>query len=309
MRHLTYVLIMLFCVPLASCVEQTLQQKMDGITSNFSPLNSTSKEMHGVVIRIKGCSISAERVATCHMSAMSKYQDRTLNLTAGTYNKLQDDTGVSYNTLMAFGQDASNRQQRSALLVADTVYDFKVVAQNISSRATKIRSLNITRMDVTGPTGKGNYGKIEMVFSHPPMIGATDNTISSQTDTAQPQIQSSEHATQQKQTSPAGYMPYRYLFAKIVPVTDDMPRNELQAKGVYLHLREDGSLGHNFSKPGPYGYVPKQGWKVEPGKLVIIFDQISYTFDTREGTSSMMTYLDQGGLYKMSVWVKGKGER
>ncbi len=305
MRYLALLLVGL-CLPLSGCVEQTLQQSVGNLTSAIPSLSQTTKEMHGVVLSVESCSISATRVATCRMSAMSKYQDRSLNLIGGSYTQIQDDTGVSYNTFIAFGRDATNKTQRATTLIADTPYEFTIMAENLSTRATKIRAITINRMDVTQSTGKGFIGYVKMNFPHPPM-GQTDHQQRS------PTLVPGQATTtsQVNNTAPAlsNEMPYRYLFAQIVSIHPNLPSDPLQAKGAYLHLRKDGALGHNFSKPGPYGYVPKQGWRIEQDKLVIIFDQISYSFDLPQTTTPMIAYLDQGGAYKMSITPKAANQR
>ena len=298
MKHI--LLFLIFAVlPLSAC-QQTLQQQANSIgtnlTSALSP-STTTKQMHGIVLTVKSCSISPTRVATCRFTATSQYQDRELSLLGAHYTRLQDDTGVSYNTMIAFGQDPTDKTQRHTTLVADTPYEFTLMAENISTQATKVRAITINRMDVKG----SKLATLKMNFSHPPMVASTM--------TAQKPVADQSTYSGEKTTSvPAEDMPYRYMFAKIVPVNSNLPRDPMQAKGAYLHLREDGALGHNFSKPGPYGYVPKQGWRMDDEKLVIIFDQISYTFDLEDKTIPMITYLDQGGLYKMTAYPKHKNE-
>ncbi|MGH1402683.1 MAG: hypothetical protein ACRBDL_00410 [Alphaproteobacteria bacterium] len=310
MRYLTLLLVGL-CLPLGACVEQTLQQSVGNLTSAMPSLSQTTKEMHGVVLSVKSCSISTTRVATCRMSAMSKYQDRSLNLIGGTYTKIQDDTGVSYNTLLAFGRDATDRSQRQTTLIADTPYEFTIRAENLSTRATKIRAITVQRMDVLQPGGTGFIGYIKMNFPHPPM-GQETYQAHQKSAPASPAVKEQATTNTQANTTTSvasGDMPYRYLFTQIVPIHANLPSDPLLAKGAYLHLREDGALGHNFSKPGPYGYVPKQGWRMEKDKLVIIFDQISYSFDLPQSTTPMVTYLDQGGAYKMSITPKAQAQR
>lgn len=291
-------LLVLLCLPLTACVEQTLNQTVGNLTPNLSGFNSSTTEIYGIVLTVKGCSISPERIAICKFTALSKYQDRQLNLHGGNSLQIQDDTGVSYPTLAAFGADPTNKQQRATTLIADAPYDFTIMASNLSTQATKVRAITIHRMDVTG-TGRIDY--IKTNFPHPPMLD--DVSASSP-------AQDTMTATTPYQTAiPSGDMPYRYMFTRITPISSSFPKDPNLANGAYIHLREDGALGHNFSKPGPYAYAPKQGWRLGQDKLVIIFDEISYTFDLSENTNPMVTYLDQGGAYKMVAYPKAKGQK
>ncbi len=301
MRNLVWLIVFL-CLPLTACVEQTLNQTVDNLTPNLSGFNPKTTELHGIVMEVKGCSITPERTAICRFTALSKYRDRNLKLLGGHYVKIQDDTGVSYNTLAAFGPDATVPHQRSTTLVADTPYDFTIMASNLSTQATKVRAITITRMDVTGAEG---YRKIETNFPHPPML----NNVSTSAAISSEPTATVHSSTSTSQTTYSGDMPYRYLFATIKAVSSEFPDNPNLAKGTYFYLREDGVLGFNFSKPGPYGYAPNQRWKMSGNELVIIFDQISYTFDLTQGTNPMVTYLDQGGTYKMVAYPKAKGEK
>ena len=298
-----------FC--LSSCVaENQIQQQLDLLTPNMSALNPTAKEMHGIVLKVKGCQISNTRIATCHFTATSKYQDRTLNLLGGNYTKIQDDTGVSYNTVIAFGKDATDRSQRSTTLIADTPYTFTMIAQNISTQATKVRAVTINRMDVSGTSTVTRY--IKTNFAHPPVM--SNATMPQPIQTKVQDTTPIAHAQQHNATpTPHGTTPYTYLFATIVPINEHVPVDAgikaFWGNGAYLYLSPDGRLGHNWSKPGPYAYVPKQTWHVKNNNLVIVFDQISYSFDLKEKASPMVTYLDQGGAFKMSAYPKMKNQK
>ncbi|PCJ02356.1 MAG: hypothetical protein COB14_02330 [Alphaproteobacteria bacterium] len=298
-----------FC--LSSCVaENKIQQQLDLLTPNMSALNPTVKEMHGIILKVKGCQISNTRIATCHFTATSKYQDRTLNLLGGNYTKIQDDTGVSYDTMIAFGKDATDRTQRSTMLIADTPYNFTMMAQNISTQATKVRAVTINRMDVTGTSHAARY--IRTNFAHPPVMSSA--TMQQPIQTNVQDTTPIAKAQQQNPTStPHGTTPYTYLFARIVPINEHVPVDAgikaFWGNGAYLYLSPDGRLGHNWSKPGSYAYVPKQTWHVKNNHLVIVFDQISYSFDLSDKTSPMVTYLDQGGAFKMSAYPKVKNQK
>ncbi len=297
---------------LTSCVaENSIQKQIDLLTPNVSALNSTVKEMHGIVITVKGCHISSARIATCNFTAKSKFQDRTMNLLGSNYVNIQDDTGVSYPTQVAFGNDPTNKSQRATTLIADTPYNFTIMAQNISTQATKVRAITISRMDVRGPSG---IRYIKTNFSHPPIISEAKQTPTQYTDTKELPSGVSEEKTHSNATqTPYNGTAYTYLFAKIEPINEHIPVDptikSLWSNGAYLYLNPDGRLGHNWSKPGPYAYIPQQTWKIKGNQLVIAFGNATYSFDLNEKTSPMVTYLDQGGVFKMSAYKKGKNQK
>ena len=281
---------------LTGCVNQSQQplNLLEPVTNG-----ARVKNMHGIVMTIKGCEISPERTATCHFTALSKHQDRSLNLIGGQYTRMQDDTGVSYNTHIAFGQDPADRSQRAATLIADTPYDFTMRSYNLSTQATSVRAIAISRMDVKGPNG---IAYLKLNFAHPPMIDSTG-----QTDALPKPMPAKDVPVQTD-------MPYRYLFATIQPINDTIPVDPtikaMWHKGAYLYLNPKGSLGHNWSKPGSYLYAPGQSWHMENGQLTIRFEpQVSYTFDLSNSSSPMVASLDQGGVFKMTAYPKKQGQK
>lgn len=300
-------LLAFLCIPLTSCVEQTLQRQIDAFTPNMSAFNPTTKEMHGIRLSVRSCSLN-NRIIACSMTATSKHQDRTLNLLGGHYTKIQDDTGISYPAFIAFGPDAKDKTQRSAKLIADTPYQFSLQAENISTQATKVRAIDISRMDVTGT---GAVGYIKMTFPNPPMRAITHHQQAKAVP-APHVIQKAVPMPVMKQSG--GEMSYSYMFARIAPINEHIPMEPgikaLWGQGAYLHLSPNGKLGHNWSKPGTYAYVPDQTWKKNGNKLTILFGSaVTYTFDLSENTSPMVTYLDQGGAFKMTAQRKGKGQK
>ena len=286
-----------FCIPLTSCMQQ---QGQGPATSNPSLFGSTKKEMHGIAISVDFCSLQ-DRVISCRLTAVSKRQNRILNLHGGNATKVQDDTGVSYPTFLAFGSDPTDKLQRSAKLIADTPYHFSLRAENISTQATTIRAIDIIRMDVTGT---GSVGYLKMTFANPPMRTPKHLTEKSE-----------NNAASVSKTTSTGKTPYQYLFARIEPINEnilfDADIKALWYRGAYLHLKSDGSLGHNWSKPGPYAYVPEQYWYIKDNQLIIVFepDKVTYTFDISEYKFPMITYLDQGGIFKMTAYKKDKGQK
>ncbi|HED19526.1 MAG TPA: hypothetical protein ENI74_08505 [Gammaproteobacteria bacterium] len=182
--------------PIASVSESaprqtsTIASKDDSSRVSESGARKSIKEFRGVVFEVSSCELTELRIVLCRMVVTSKYQDRTLDLLGGGYTKVQDDTGKSYPTRMSFGENAEGGQRQS-VLIAGTPYNVTLTAENISSRATKVRAIDIARMDLAG------VGQVKLVLAHPPMIAtqhaagsrpAATNTVSTRPQPIAPQV-------------------------------------------------------------------------------------------------------------------------
>ncbi len=291
-------LIALLCLPLAACV----QQHIGNITPNITAFSPTVQEKHGIIVEVKSCSLNQD-VAVCSLTATSKNQNRNLNLIGGSYTKLQDDTGLSYPVFMAFGPDAKDKSQRSSRLIANTPYPFLLQAENMSTQATKVRAIDIIRMDVSG-VGPLQY--LNMTFSNPPM---RDITHHQQAIAVPPGHVELNVITPSSQEKLAKKHLDDNLFARIVPINDqiavDPGLKSLWEKGAYIHLHPNGKLGHNWSKAGTYAYVPGQYWNTNGKILTIAFGpDLTYTFVLSQDGTAMTTFSDQGGAIKMTLYPK-----
>jgi len=97
----------------------------------------------------------------------------------------------------------------------------------------------------------------------------------------------------------------RYCYATITPINDDIvieaSLKALLAKGAFIHMREDGQLGFNWSTSNDYLYPETHRWSSKADKLFIVFGDISYTFDLDDQKNNLVTYSNQGGLFKMVI--------
>ncbi len=154
---------------------QSINESISKIQSQLG-IPSNIKEFKGVKFEAKSCELTKMRIITCKLVVTSKYQDRVLNtLGGGGYTVVQDDTGKSYSTRMSFGESAEGGQKQS-VLIADTPYNITLIAENISSQATKVRAINIKRMDLSSAETPGQYGSnIKLVLNNPP-VASTLNT-------------------------------------------------------------------------------------------------------------------------------------
>lgn len=295
-----YLTLLAFLIlPLTACMQST-----EETPSNAPPKEQTkpiTQAMHGIEITLHYCTL-IEQTVDCRFSAKSKGRLRVLNLMGGSTTKIYDDTGASYPTSLAFGSNAKDKAQRSAKLSADIPYHFSIRAENISINATTIHMIDIKKMEVSGG---GAVQFINIGFTNPPV--RKHSTIVDEAQRGAHTIGNSDTAI----TS----TPYQYMFATIQPVNEgirfDHNIRELWFRGAYLHLRPDGALGHNWSKPGPYVYVPEQGWYISDDRLILVLEKnkISYTFDISTYKIPMVTYMDQGGIFKMTAFKKDKGEK
>lgn len=295
-----YIILLAFVIlPLTACMQNT----KDAPTTAPQPAKAKpiKHTMHGIEITLHYCTF-IEQTIDCRFTALSQNRLRTLNLMGGSTTKIYDDTGASYPVSLAFGANAKDKAQRSAKLSADIPYHFSIRADNVSKDATTAQMIDIKKMEVSGV---GAVQFINMTFTNPPV--RKHSTVVDEAQRGEHTIGNSEISITQT--------PYEYTFARIEAVNEgirfDHNIRDLWFRGAYLHLRPDGALGHNWSKPGPYVYVPEQGWYIKDDKLVIVLEKnkISYTFDISQYQVPMVTYMDQGGIFKMTLHKKDKGEK
>lgn len=88
--------------------------------------------------------------------------------TYGSKVEAQDDTGTPYPAKVTFGVDPRGARRRNTL-IADTSYDITLLIENVSTRATKVRSIQIVGWQANLATG-GRGGSISFIHSHPVMV-------------------------------------------------------------------------------------------------------------------------------------------
>ncbi len=254
-----YVKLVLNDPPLPTKVEQPKQATTAtpttvAATTSSQPATNSGyqhiREYRGVRFETKSCELNQYRVITCRLIVTSKHRDRILDLIGGHYTRVQDDTGKSYPTIMSFGRNAEDKQRKS-VLVADTPYDVTLRAENISSQATKVRAIDITRMDMTYASGGGlQYAKL--VLAHPPMVAAQENTPpATQKPAPQPRVSSPKPATtaqpRSRQTTNASTKPRQQSSTK-----KNLVGCWQWSNGAYIVVNADGT-----AQNGPI----KANWK------------------------------------------------
>lgn len=123
---------------------------------------SPIKTFNDVSFESDGCVISPGRRAVCTLLVTSKYRDRTVAVGNGVI--LQDNSGEEYSASVRFGKD-----KWSKTLIADSSYKLNFTIENISTKATSIRSIIINRIDIgLGPRQHvGSHSQV--IFSNPVM--------------------------------------------------------------------------------------------------------------------------------------------
>jgi len=269
MRYAVLVFSLFLYLPLAACVQENRH-----VTPTNTKLNRTAQEKHSIR---KEYGIRAQEKHGIIIDVKSC----SLN---------QDVAVCSLN----------DTAQSSKRLIADTPYPFLLQAEDIKTEAIKVQSVNIRRIDVSG-VGPIQY--IEMTLSNPPMRDITHY----QQSTAVPSENVETHSFLRPQLPEQNdtLSVNEYFYARIVAINNQVKLDPglkfLWQKGAYLHLHPNGSLGHNWSKPDTYAYVPDQTWNIDGRILTIsLGPDLSYRFTL--SNTAMTAFSDPDGTLKMTLY-------
>ncbi len=250
-----------------------------------------------VRMEMKWCSLSPAREVECELEVTSRFQDRRAGL---AYPKLQDQRG----------QEQRLESELMKLMVADQPYVVRLRASNVSSASTEVRSVVGTLVAKT-PDGVHRIAHKVVTFTDIPSRPPEPAPLPGAAAAGAPPVPPAADAG-----SPPGGdavaaedLGGSYWFGRIVPVAEG-PENEivrLWRRGAYLHLREDGTLGFNWSEPGAYAYLDVNRWSQEGSRFTLDMSGARYTFDL--DAAPYEAFLNPGGGFQMTMQPRGKGER
>lgn len=257
------------CFMLASC--ESVAQAPDG--------GRHTMQIDDVVLTMKWCDISEERVAECVLEMTSLHVDRKVGL---SYPKLQDNLGGEYRL------KALDTPPGGKLMVAGEPYLFHFEVDNIPTNVTGVRAVVSGFLaQAAGPKARVVR---DVVFADIPTRPAAPPLVTASVATGNMFAETYWHGT-------------------IVPVVD-VPENEiveLWKRGAYIHLREDGVAGYNWSAPGPYIYDDVNTWSRNGMGFTLIMSGAKYSFDARRD-GDLQAYLEPGGAFLMTMSAKAMNE-
>lgn len=234
-------------------------------------------EVDHIQLTMKWCDISEERKAECVLEMTSLYLDRKAGL---SYPKLQDNLAGEYR-LKALDTPVGGK-----LMVAGEPYLFHFEVENIPTNVTSIRAV------VTGFLAQAAGPKQRVVKD----LVFTDIPTKPVVEVA---------------AAPAGADGFgdTYWHGTIVPVAqvDENDIVKLWKRGAYIHLREDGVAGYNWSTPGPYIYDAANNWSEAGTSFTLVMSGAAYTFGS-ELDGPLQAYLEPGGAFLMTMAAKSKNE-
>ncbi len=275
MRILILFLTLTF-LPLTACVEQTLQQHVNVLTPNLA---RNIVKVDDFVLKMKWCSISQDRTAECEVEITSLYQDKKSGI---SYPTLQDNKGKE---LRMQRKDGSVSGQ---VMVAGQPYTHRIIAKNLPTYSTEIRSIVGTFViwDLRGI----KISEKPIVFSNIPVKSLN------QVQTAPTKVEPVS-STPQKKSS----LVNSYWHGKITPVvaSGETEIMRLWKRGAYIHFREDGIAGYNWSEAKNYNYHNFNTWSQNGNTFTLTMSGAIYTFDLESETTALTAYLQQGGAFKM----------
>ena len=173
----------------------------------------------------------------------------------------------------------------------------------------KNQSILPTTVDrVRGVVGTWSIANLQGIKAGAFPVTFADIPVKAETAAVEPATAPAEEPVQAP--SETGSVAETYWHGVIVPVVaipeDDVMR--LWKRGAYLHFREDGAAGYNWSAPGPYIYDPVNKWSQDGAKFTLEMSGARYTFDPDFGDGAKLeAFLEPGGAFKMSMARKGKG--
>ncbi|NOX83129.1 MAG: hypothetical protein GXP06_09120 [Alphaproteobacteria bacterium] len=259
----------------------------------------------GLRMEMKWCGVAADRTVECEFQITSLYKDVKAGL---VYPKMQDQQG---NEIRLKRKDGIVGAQT---IVAGQPYTRRFIASNLPTYSTHVRSVvtGIVIKDLRGikigerPIVFGNIPEKPVAAIAPPPVPETDDTAIVSTPTTQTPTPAPPEATPVAVNTVVN----SYWHGIIVPVVE-MPGNQLTqlwARGAYIHLREDGIAGYNWSTPNVYVYDNANTWKVDGDTFTVSMSGASYTFDAQSQQTPLTTFINEGGLFKMTMARKGPKE-
>ncbi|MCI4643285.1 MAG: hypothetical protein MRY64_00700 [Hyphomonadaceae bacterium] len=248
-------------------------------------------EQHGFLLEMDWCEVRADRSAECQLTATSLTQDYKAGF---SYPKMQDQTGAEYRMVPSAGGLGQYT------MIAGEPYTILYKNRDI---------LPTTVSKVRGVVGTWSLwdqrnikaGEFPVVFADIP-----ERPVAQTAPVAEEETVAEAPVTSQ----PTGSVSGSYWHGTIVPVVD-MPSNEivqLWGRGAYLHFREDGIAGYNWSVPGYYAYDEVNQWSETETQFTLTMSGAVYVFDKTANNDPLVTYLQPGGIFKMTVAAKAEGE-
>jgi len=260
----------------------------------------------GLRMEMKWCAVASDRTVECEFQITSLYKDVKAGL---AYPKYQDQMGNEEHLKRKDGVVGAQT------IVAGQPYTRRFVASNLPTYTTHVRSI-VASVVITDLRGI-KIGERPVVFANIP-----EKPVAA---IAPPSVPDSDEAsnvnappTEAPIATPPGAAPTladtlinSYWHGIIVPVVD-MPSDQLiqlWARGAYLHLREDGIAGYNWSMPKSYVYDPANTWKSEGDSFTVSMRGATYTFDTQSAQTPLSAFINEGGLFKMTMVRKQPDEQ
>lgn len=233
-------------------------------------------------LEMEWCEIRADRNAECELRVTSLRRDMKAGL---AYPMLQDSNGNEYRMATKDGSTGGK------LMMVGQPYVLNFVASNLPVDATAVRGVHGSFVVWTADTGL-LASQSQAVFT-----GIPGRPAAAQAASTQP-------AVVPRDPPVAGALPLAntYWRGVIVPVVA-VPESELierWKRGAYLHMREDGLIGFNWSKPGTYLYLDANFWRQGPSTFTLSMGGANYTFDAK-AEPTLTTFLDEGGGFKMTL--------
>ncbi len=288
-------------------IPQSLQSL---VPASLGPRNVV--EVDGFRFEMKWCSVSQSRTAECEFEATSLHRDFKGGL---SYPIMQDDQGSEYRM---------NRTDGSVgfrVMIAGQKYTRRLVTTNLPTYVTQVRGISAGFALRTVDRGL-NAGEHQLVFADIPQRRSAGTAApaaapaavatGSPAPRATPRVESAAIATVPTAGGPA--VSDSYWFGTIVPVVD-MPQSEgnpifqLWERGAYIHLREDGVAGYNWSEPGIYTYDGVNRWTQSGNRYTLTMSGAVYSFDTASSDPTLTAYLEPGGMFVMNMTRKAARQR
>ncbi len=272
------------------------------VPANAMPTGRNVVVADGLRMEMKWCSVSASRQAECELEMTSLLQDRKAGF---AYPKLQD----------ARGREFRLQSELQKLMVANQPYAIRLTAKNLPSDLVAVRSIVGTMVAWT-PDGVHKMANEVVTFSGLPTRPAAATAPAPPAGASTSPGAGAASAPQARTlAAPGAAIPNAsgtYWFGTILPVVD-MPENEvmrLWRRGAYLHMREDGILGFNWSTPTRYEYLDFNRWTQTGRQVTLSMSGAVYRFDLDAGRSGPLRgFLEPGGGFEMTLAPRSAGQR
>ncbi|PCJ98991.1 MAG: hypothetical protein COA45_05970 [Zetaproteobacteria bacterium] len=291
MKRSYRLIILSFTVLLLGCQNTAIAPQLQNLLPN---LERNVVRVDDFIMKMNWCLVSQNRTAECEVEITSLYQDKKAAI---IYPKLQDDKGKE------FRMKRKNGSVSGQVMVAKELYTQYLVVENLPTYTKRVRS--VVGIFVAWDLRGHKIAEKPIVFSNIPVKLNHERVHAKPTPTNTKHVKPvlTNAKPMPKTTHQTGSLNNSYWHGKINPVVEIEENGgiRLWKNGAYLHFRDDGIAGFNWSEAKNYSYHNFNIWSQNGDSFTLTMSGAIYTFNIENNEGPLIAYLQPGGAFKMML--------